>query len=106
MRFGTWPNKGPKRFPVNRTSESGSHTTMESVVSPPGVHAVWNVRPPTLISRRSANVVVGSGNEKSMVDGSTVWKYSMNASENFLKANDVLDALTGASRSLSSRQYR
>src|SRR3954463_7230119 len=106
IRLGTWPNNGPNRFPVKRTSSSGSHTTIESVVSPPGVHTSWNLRPPVFVSKRSTNVVLGSGNEKSMVAGSTVWKYSIKVSENFLNAKDVLEALAGIKRSLSSRQYR
>ena len=35
-RFGKWPNSAENMLPTSAMPSSGSHTTSESIVSPPG----------------------------------------------------------------------
>ena len=60
-RFGTWPNNGPVRLPVNTVRLSGSQTTSESVVSPPGVEYSSKRRSPRVNVWLSMKVVVTTG---------------------------------------------
>ena len=52
-RLGMWPNTGPKVLLHRQIRSCGSHTTMESVVSPPGVAINSRVRSPACSVSRS-----------------------------------------------------
>ena len=52
---------GRMRLPVNTVRSSGSHTTSESVVSPPGVEYSSKRRPPSVNAWLSRKVVVTTG---------------------------------------------
>jgi len=69
-QVGHVPEQRPEQVASNRVRSCGSQSTRESVVSPPGVQASSKSRPPTVIFRFRSKVVVGSGNEKSIVAGS------------------------------------
>ena len=60
-RFGIWPNRAPNTLPHRQIFSSGNQTTIESVVSPPGVAINSRVRSPTVRVRVSSTTMSAVG---------------------------------------------
>ena len=99
------PKIGPKVFPHRQIRSSGSHSTSESLVSPPGTAISSIRRPPTFsvrVSSKSRSTVGTLCPGKRLVP-SRRWMAWMPVARVFLNANALRLARYGISRSLSSR---